>query len=506
MWAPNRIAAATVAAVPQIRSSLGRSSILPMKDFREVPTSSGNPDRASRPRFRSASRFWSDVLPKPMPGSRISFWADTPELRARATASSAQPSISRMMSELGGRVCIVAGSPREWARTSAAPTRAASSASPGPGRRPETSFTSAAPRSSAARATSGLRVSIEIGSGYDSSPSSTGSTRSSSSAVDTVSEPGRVDSPPMSRMSAPSSAMAQARAIAAAGSRKRPPSKNESGVTLSTPMMHVLEPLHFLIDLDRRVLAVVAVLRDLAAKEDLLFLLAEGERAHRLAHTPLGDHLAGTLGRDLDVVGGAGGQGVEEDLLGAAPPHQDGDLTLDELLRVVVLVGLRKLLRQAERHPAGDDRHLVQRIASGHHGGDQGVSALMVGRHLLVVLGDDHGLALLAHEHLVLGPLEVRHHHELAVVAGRVERRLVDQVGQRRAREARRSARDHGDLDVVVERDLARVHPQDSLAPTYVRERHHHLPVEAARPEQRRIEDVGPVAGGDQDHPVVRFE
>ena len=50
------------------------------------------------------------------------------------------------------------------------------------------------------------------------------------------------------------------------------------------------EALHFLIDLERRVLAVVLVLRDLAAEEDLLFLLAEGQRPHRVAHAPLADH------------------------------------------------------------------------------------------------------------------------------------------------------------------------------------------------------------------------
>src|SRR5262252_7975382 len=47
------------------------------------------------------------------------------------------------------------------------------------------------------------------------------------------------------------------------------------------------EALHFLIDLERRVLAVVLVLRDFAAEENLLFLLAESERTHRVAHAPL---------------------------------------------------------------------------------------------------------------------------------------------------------------------------------------------------------------------------
>ena len=50
------------------------------------------------------------------------------------------------------------------------------------------------------------------------------------------------------------------------------------------------------------------------------------------------------------------------------------------------------------------------------------------------------------------------------------------------------------------------MHPEDALAAPHVGRVHHDLPVEAARPEQRRIEHVGPVGGGDQDHAVVRLE
>ena len=70
------------------------------------------------------------------------------------------------------------------------------------------------------------------------------------------------------------------------------------------------EALHFLVDLERRVFAVVLVLRDLAAEEDLLFLLAEGERPHRVAHAPLAHHPARQLGGALEVVAGAGREAV----------------------------------------------------------------------------------------------------------------------------------------------------------------------------------------------------
>ncbi len=62
------------------------------------------------------------------------------------------------------------------------------------------------------------------------------------------------------------------------------------------------------------------------------------------------------------------------------------------------------------------------------------------------------------------------------------------------------------EVDTGGERNLARVHPQDPLAATHVGRVDHDLPVEPARTEQRRIEHVGPVGRGDQDHAVVRLE
>src|SRR5579885_60903 len=94
-----------------------------------------------------------------------------------------------------------------------------------------------APASRAARATAGFMVSIEIGTlTWEASSSITGRTRRSSSASGTGSAPGRVDSPPTSRISAPRAASSSAWRTAAAASRNFPPSEKESGVTLTIPM------------------------------------------------------------------------------------------------------------------------------------------------------------------------------------------------------------------------------------------------------------------------------
>ena len=72
-------------------------------------------------------------------------------------------------------------------------------------RNPETSLIKSAPASSAAWATRGLRVSIEMSPSVFASRSAsiTGMTRLSSSSTDTASAFGRVDSPPISIHVAP---------------------------------------------------------------------------------------------------------------------------------------------------------------------------------------------------------------------------------------------------------------------------------------------------------------
>ena len=89
----------------------------------------------------------------------------------------------------------------------------------------------------AASATTALDVSTDTTTSAPARiPSITGSTRSSSSSSEMPSEPGRVDSPPTSTMTAPSATCRRPSSIASAGSRNRPPSENESGVTLTTPI------------------------------------------------------------------------------------------------------------------------------------------------------------------------------------------------------------------------------------------------------------------------------
>ncbi len=61
-------------------------------------------------------------------------------------------------------------------------------------------------------------------------------------------------------------------------------------------------------------------------------------------------------------------------------------------------------------------------------------------------------------------------------------------------------------LTSSAERHAAGVHAEDALAALHVGTRHDHAAVEAAGAQQRRIEHVGPVGGGDQDDAFVGLE
>src|SRR5574341_965241 len=130
---------------------------------------------------------------------------------------------------------MVPGSPCMCMRHTATGARAtASSAAGAP--RAVTSFTMAAPATIASAMSAGLRVSTESGTPQPARASRTGSTRRRSSSRATGAAPGRVDSPPMSRMSAPSPISRRACATACSVLAWRPPSEKESGVTLTTPI------------------------------------------------------------------------------------------------------------------------------------------------------------------------------------------------------------------------------------------------------------------------------
>ncbi len=133
---------------------------------------------------------------------------------------------------------MVRGVPCMCMSTSPQPASATRGNIPGSAMPADMSLTASAPAARAARAVPALIVSTVSATSSSARIAATaGSRRRISSSAPTGSAPGRLDSAPRSRTSAPAAAMARARSRAASGSAAREASWKLSGVRLTMPMI-----------------------------------------------------------------------------------------------------------------------------------------------------------------------------------------------------------------------------------------------------------------------------
>ena len=202
----------------------------------------------------------------------------------------------------------------------------------------------------------------------------------------------------------------------------------------------------------------------------------------------------------------AGGHLAEHDLLGGVPAERGGHEAFVVALARQPMLRLGQVARVAARHPARDDRHLVHRIVAGNVRRDQRVARLVECDHLALAADQQAALALRPGHHAVDGFLDFGLGDALLAAPRGENRRLVEQVRQLRAGEARRLLGDRAQVDLFGERLAAHMHRQDLFAPFHVGRVENHPAVEAAGAQQRRVEDVGAVGRGDDDHVGVGVE
>jgi hypothetical protein len=212
------------------------------------------------------------------------------------------------------------------------------------------------------------------------------------------------------------------------------------------------------------------------------------------------DHRARDLGHSREVIGGAGGDRAEHDLLRGAAAEQHGHVVDQLLARLEVAVLLGQVQRVAERAAAGDDRDLVHAVHARQQLGADRVTGLVEGDDpaLMVV---ERAARLHAGHHALERGVEIGVHDHVAVLAGGEDRSLVAEVGEIGARQAGGLAGDQAEVD-VADRLAPRVHAHDLLAAGDVGRGDEDLAVEAARAQQRRVELLEQVGRGD-DHEVV---
>ena len=137
---------------------------------------------------------------------------------------------------------------------------------------------------------------------------------------------------------------------------------------------------------------------------------------------------------------------------------------------------------------------------------DERVAHLVVGRDLPLLLAEQTGLLLRPGEHAHDSFLELVLADHLLAEAGGEQGGLVDQVREVRAGEAGRTGCERVEIDFGRQRLALGVHLEDLPAADPVGPVDDDLAIEAAGAEQRRIEDVRAVRGGDQDDVVLHLE
>jgi len=121
----------------------------------------------------------------------------------------------------------------------------------------------------------------------------------------------------------------------------------------------------------------------------------------------------------------------------------------------------------------------------------------MIGRQLFLIFGHDHRAALRSHHHLILCCLEVDHADHALAGARSEQGCFIDDIGEVGAGEARRTTGYHLGIDIRTDPHFFHMNLKDSLAAQHIRVRNDNLTVETAGSEQRWIEHIWTVGGGD---------
>jgi hypothetical protein len=154
----------------------------------------------------------------------------------------------------------------------------------------------------------------------------------------------------------------------------------------------------------------------------------------------------------------------------------------------------------------GNDRHLADGVHARQGRGDQGMSHLVTGDAAALGFADNAAALFQTGDDPLDRDFEVDQCDGLAAAPGRRDRRLIGQVGEVRAGKPRGHARDRVQIESRRKGDLCNVHLEDRHASLAVGTIHQNLPVETAGAQQRRVQDLGPVGGGEQDHPAAGIE
>ena len=233
---------------------------------------------------------------------------------------------------------------------------------------------------------------------------------------------------------------------------------------------------------------------EIASQEHLMLgTLAVGNRPQDVAHAVLRDHAAHDARRMLNVLRSARRDLLQDDLFGDASAHRDLELVHEFRARRVGAILLGQHQRVAARPAARNDRDLVHGISVRQEHADERMTALVIRRQFLLLVRHDLRAALRPRHDALDGLFQLVHADALLVAPRCQESRLVHEVRQIRAREARRAPREDVEIDITRQRLALRVNLQDREPAAHIGLVDDDLAVEAAGAQKRGIKDVGTV-------------
>src|SRR5690606_38394700 len=225
------------------------------------------------------------------------------------------------------------------------------------------------------------------------------------------------------------------------------------------------------------------------------------------AHAVAADHRARETRGAIEVVRGAGRLLVVDDDLGGAAGEERLQPIDERASRRQEAIVLGRLHRVAERGvTAGHDGDLADGIGMLRERGHERVSGLVVGDASALVLVEPPALSLGAGDDALDRLVDVRLLDLFLPGARGEEGRLVEDVREIGAREARRAGRDVIEVDPGREGLLARVDLENLLTAAHVGSVDDDLPIEAAGPKEGGVEHVRTVRRGEEDDALRAVE
>ena len=266
---------------------------------------------------------------------------------------------------------------------------------------------------------------------------------------------------------------------------------------LGAGILLINELLHLLVDDARRLVGVGLL-------EGFLRVVV-GEVGHPFAHAEEGHHAVGALSDALQVVEGTAGDAAEHHLFGSTT-CQSGTHLVEHLFAGDDGALFGQIPSRAKTLSARYDGHLHQRVGVFQKPRHRSVSGFVDGNGALFLLRHDARLLLQTADDAVDSVEEVLFRDRLAVVAGGDECGFVADVGDVGTGKSGSLTCQQFDVKTVLEFEGREMHFENGHTFRQVGQINVDLSVETSGTQQRLVEHIDAVGGGQNNHSGVGAE